>query len=224
MNNRLSLAAFLAVLIFLPGQLVAQVDYETQIQTILNARCNSCHSNGQNTFNSSSYAAVMASTSASNKYNKKHVIAGDADGSPLVDKIEEQPQFGNQMPVAGPLTTEQINLIKTWIDEGANATATSNESEGQVPEGFQLIGNYPNPFNPSTVVAFEMPFAATYTVSVYSVLGTLISENVNQSSAGRVTVNLNMDGMPSGIYFYTVKAQSNGVSYLIGSSSMTLLK
>lgn len=202
----------------------AQVDYGSQVQTILTARCNSCHGSGQNTFNSSSYAAVMESTSASNKYDKNHVIPNDPSGSPLVDKIEPNPDHGSRMPQGGTLSDSDIQLIRQWIAEGANATATSNELELTEVKEFRLVGNYPNPFNPSTQIQFDVPVATQYTISIFTVHGQLISEQVGNVSSGRAQIPVNLSGNPTGIYLYRVSAQSNGINQLIGTGRMTLIK
>lgn len=202
----------------------AQIDYSTDIQPIFTTRCSGCHGAGQNTFNSSSYDAVMASTSASNKYNSKHVIPSNAAGSPLVDKIEPNPQFGTQMPQGGALSQTDVDKIKDWINEGANSVATSNEQEINSPSDFKLIGNYPNPFNPTTQIQFEVPVATQYTISVYSIQGQLVSEQVGNVSAGRAQVAVNLGVNPSGMYIYKVSAFTNGVSQLIGTGRMSLIK
>ncbi len=97
----------------------SELSYAGDIQPILSQNCNNCHGAGQNNFNSSSYAAVMASVSPANTYNRNQVVPGDADASPLVDKIEPNPEFGGRMPVGGSLSSAEINAIRTWINEGA---------------------------------------------------------------------------------------------------------
>lgn len=212
------------VLLISSSPLFAQVDYGDSIQPIFTARCNSCHSMGQNTFNSSSYAAVMASTSAANKYNTKHVIPNDANGSPLVDKIEPNPDHGTRMPQGGTLSADEINLIRQWISEGANEVATNTEGEGSLPDEFKLVGNFPNPFNPGTQIRFDVPIASQYTISIYTVHGQLVTELVGTVSAGRAQVPVNLSSAPTGIYLYKVTALANGSSTLIGTGRMTLIK
>ncbi len=215
------------IVVFLLGvstQILAQVDYPSQIQPILTSNCNSCHSQGQNSFNSSSYAAVMASVSPSNRYDKNHVIAGDPDGSPLVDKIEPDPDFGNRMPTGGSLSNNEISLIRTWIEEGANAVATNNEIEEENPTEFRLLGNYPNPFNPGTNIQFQVPEAAQYSISIYTVHGQLISEQVGRASIGTNTVAIDLGNRPTGVYIYQLRARVNGTNQVIGSGNMTLIK
>lgn len=94
----------------------SNVSYSTQVQPIFNSRCVSCHgSNGG--VDLSSYSALMSSVGIN--YGTGLVVAGDADASGLVDKIEANPQFGTRMPQGGTLSGDQIQTIIAWINEGA---------------------------------------------------------------------------------------------------------
>ncbi|XWN37215.1 MAG: T9SS type A sorting domain-containing protein [Balneola sp.] len=210
---------------FLNISVLAQVDYSTEIAPIMSNNCNSCHSGGGNGFDSSPYDDLIASTSPANRYNKKHIIPNDAAGSPLVDKIEANPDFGSRMPQGGQLTIEEINKIKQWINEGANEQVqTSNENESLYPKEFTLLGNYPNPFNPSTVIQFSSPISAELQIKVYNANGQLVSSVNGRSTVGRNDFSVNLSSQPSGIYFYRVRVFSNGSSNMIGSGKMTLVK
>lgn len=99
------------------GSEQSNVSYSTQVQPIFNSRCVSCHgSNGG--VNLSSYSALM--NSVGTNYGTNLVVAGDADASGLVDKIEPNPQFNTRMPQGGTLTGDQIQTIRAWINEGAS--------------------------------------------------------------------------------------------------------
>ena len=203
----------------------AQIDYSDEIQPILTSNCNSCHSAGENNFNSSSYSAVIASTSPSGNYDKKHVIPNDADGSPLVDKIEANPQVGSRMPLGGQLTSEQVGKIRQWINDGATEeVAVSNEHEALSPKEFKLLGNYPNPFNPSTVIQFQLPVSADFQITIYNANGQLVQSINGRASSGTKEQSIDLTNQSSGVYFYRVRAFSNGISNLVGSGKMTLIK
>ena len=58
-------------------------------------------------------------SSVGNNYGDNVVVAGNADASGLVDKIEPNPQHGSRMPTNGSLTNSEIQTIRTWINEGA---------------------------------------------------------------------------------------------------------
>lgn len=204
----------------------AQIDYSNDIQPIFTGKCNSCHSAGQNSFNSSSYSAVMASTSPSNRYDSKHVIPNNAQESPLVDKIDsDNPEFGVRMPQGGQLSTDEIDKIKQWINEGAHEEVqTSNETETDYPDKFELLGNYPNPFNPSTVVQFRSPVSSEFKITVYNANGQQVNSLVGRAAVGENDFTVNLSDQPSGVYFYRIRSISNASSSLIGSGKMTLIK
>lgn len=200
----------------------AQVDYSDEIQPIFDANCTNCHGS-QSGVTLSSYDAVM--NSVGSQYGTEIVVPGEPDNSPLVDKIEPEPEFGDRMPQGGPfLSDDEINLIRTWISEGANEVPTSNELISELPDGFKLNGNYPNPFNPSTIISFEVPEAVSYQVKIYTAHGALVEEIAGNAAAGKASVQLSFNDQPSGIYFYRVIAITANQKYLLGSEKMTLVK
>ncbi|MGD0339117.1 MAG: family 43 glycosylhydrolase [Bacteroidota bacterium] len=76
-----------------------------------------------------------------------------------------------------------------------------------VPRNFFLGQNYPNPFNPETTIQFSIPKSSFVTLQLADVLGkeirVLISE---QLQAGKYRINWNAEDLPSGVYFYRLKA------------------
>jgi beta-lactamase superfamily II metal-dependent hydrolase len=72
-----------------------------------------------------------------------------------------------------------------------------------MPSDFQLYQNFPNPFNPSTVIKFQIPDASVVTLKIYDLLGREISSLVNgQLEAGNHEAVWNADKYPTGIYIY----------------------
>ncbi len=193
--------------------------YQQNIQPIFNNHCISCHG-GTSGVTLSSYESVI--NSVGDQYGRNIVVPGNPSGSPIVDKISNaNPQFGERMPQGGPYLSEaQIAAIIDWISRGAT---TSDEPQG-VPDEFKLVGNYPNPFNPSTVVAFETPVPVSYRLSVYSIDGRLVSEMAGQASVGRVNANVDLAGQPSGVYVYRLTLLHGKQVVERFSGKMTLLK
>jgi len=107
---------------------------------------------------------------------------------------------------------------------GKELTTTPNEIETQLPASFLLIGNYPNPFNPSTNIQFQLAESAQYTISVFSVQGQLMMEEIGFASVGISTSVIDMKTYPTGVYFYKVTASVNGQDHLVGTGKMTLIK
>jgi len=91
----------------------------TNIQAIFEQNCATCHiGNRTNGVRLDSYSNVVESVG--DQYGRNVVQPEDADGSPLVDKIEPNPQFGDRMPQGGPfLSQDRIDQIRAWIDQGA---------------------------------------------------------------------------------------------------------
>ncbi len=82
-----------------------------------------------------------------------------------------------------------------------------NIQAGNIPESYRLEQNYPNPFNPSTKISFSISEKGVVSLKVYDVSGKEVSEPVNGfRPAGNYSIDFNAEGLPSGIYFYTLRA------------------
>jgi len=97
------------------------VSYSNQIQPIFNNSCGGgpCHISGVTSgVNLSNYQNTTNSIGSA--YGTLIVFPGDAENSPIIDKLEDNPEFGRQMPLTGgKLTNEEVSLIRTWINQGA---------------------------------------------------------------------------------------------------------
>lgn len=90
------------------------------VQMIFQQNCASCHIGDRTSgVRLDGYNNVMESVG--NQYGREVIQPGNAANSPLVDKIESgSPEFGSRMPEGGPfISTQRINQIKEWIDNGA---------------------------------------------------------------------------------------------------------
>jgi hypothetical protein len=66
--------------------------------------------------------------------------------------------------------------------------------------------NYPNPFNPSSRIRYDLPKSSFVKISVYDVLGKEIMVLVNEEkNSGTYEVIFDAKGLASGIYFYTIR-------------------
>jgi len=74
-----------------------------------------------------------------------------------------------------------------------------------VPGTYNLGQNFPNPFNPSTNIRFDLPKNANVRLAVYNIQGKLQEVLVNnQLSAGSYNADWNASAFPSGVYFYVL--------------------
>ncbi len=94
------------------------------------------------------------------------------------------------------------------------------EHEFIPPTKFVLAQNYPNPFNPTTKIKYSVPQASNTTIKVFDVLGNEIETLVNEEKpVGTYELTWNAANLPSGVYFYQLKAGS-----FIETKKMILLK
>jgi len=84
----------------------------------------------------------------------------------------------------------------------------STEEENLMPKQYSL-SNYPNPFNPTTSIKFDIPIDNFVNIIVYNVLGMEVATLVNEfRKAGSYIVSFNGSNLSSGVYYYKIKAGS----------------
>ncbi len=72
---------------------------------------------------------------------------------------------------------------------------------------YSLSQNYPNPFNPTTMISYQLPKSGLVTLKIYDVLGREVRTLTNESeNAGIYTVQFDGTALPSGVYFYRIRA------------------
>jgi hypothetical protein len=82
-----------------------------------------------------------------------------------------------------------------------------NLSDSKTPESYSLYQNYPNPFNPATTIKYSIPTESFVNIKVYNLIGQQVAELVNeQQQTGNYQVSFDANNLPSGIYFYSIKA------------------
>jgi len=88
----------------------------------------------------------------------------------------------------------------------------SVKEDGILPDKFNLFPNYPNPFNPSTTIRYDVPASVHVEIKIFNQLGHEVRTLVNQSQ-NRGSYSVNWDGrdvrgnkVSSGMYFYQIKA------------------
>jgi hypothetical protein len=97
---------------------------------------------------------------------------------------------------------------------------TDVEEEAPKPLTFSLIQNYPNPFNPSTKIKYSISQSSQVQIKVFDILGNEIETLVNEEKpVGTYELTWNAEALPSGVYFYQLKAGS-----FVETKKMLLLK
>ena len=79
--------------------------------------------------------------------------------------------------------------------------------DGGIPGKFVLHANYPNPFNPSIKIRYELPRQVNVTLKVFNLLGQEVASLVNEvRSPGKHEVGFRGENLSSGVYFYRLQA------------------
>jgi ligand-binding sensor domain-containing protein len=100
------------------------------------------------------------------------------------------------------------NLGLTVFNENGVVTGVQEKPDAAV-SSYSLSQSYPNPFNPSTIISYEIKTAEFVTLKVYDILGREVSTLVNSyQNAGVHKVNFNASSLASGVYIYRISAGS----------------
>lgn len=98
----------------------------------------------------------------------------------------------------------------TTPDIGAdefNGIPVGIEDETTLPTEFVLKQNYPNPFNPSTIIRYSIPQTSKVMIKIYDILGNEVATLMDEEkSVGTYELTWNAASLPSGIYFYQLRA------------------
>jgi hypothetical protein len=101
-----------------------------------------------------------------------------------------------------PVSQENLLLASTIsVPTAVNEAATQTN----VPLQYKLNQNFPNPFNPSTTIRFQMPSKGFVTLKIYDMLGREVAMLVDGfQKAGLHDVKFDASNLPSGVYLYRI--------------------
>lgn len=133
-------------------------------------------------------------------------------GSHADVRITVFPERVGRMRMEASLTTTVVdtnpfnNLVAREIEVGAAVTI---EPDAGIPLAHALHGSYPNPFNPETVISFDLPQTEHVLLLVMDILGRRVATLVNEERpAGRYQVQWRADDAASGVYFIRLETST----------------
>jgi hypothetical protein len=104
----------------------------------------------------------------------------------------------------------QIEVVAGEASGSTGWVLTGSFLEGQsteVPSEFALSSNYPNPFNATTLISYELPTDAHVKLDIYNISGQKVATVVDgQQEAGYISVTWDASDVSSGVYFYKLTA------------------
>ncbi len=126
------------------------------------------------------------------------------------------------------VTVSSVVVDTGWSDMDVYltpSTVAGIDVKDRLPSGFELVGNYPNPFNPATTIVYNLPEQGLVNLSVFDLRGNVVATLVNEvQAAGRKAINwkaIDESGMPvgTGVYLYRIQAGAE-----LRTGKMVLLK
>jgi hypothetical protein len=147
-----------------------------------------------------------------------------APGGPLVNAGTAAPQSPQGYPFPSPLFppsfhppgrmllaagTAEVRPLDGLIDVGAYEyhPAAGVRGESPLAARVRLEQNFPNPFNPVTLIRYQLPAAASVRLSVHDLLGREVALLVDgRMGPGTYEATFHATGLASGIYYYRLRA------------------
>ncbi len=126
----------------------------------------------------------------------------------------------------GTVNTNVTSLC-TFIDEfPVSPTSISPVTKKLIPNIFAMQQNFPNPFNPTSTLSYQLPIDSKVLLKVYDMTGREVATLVNgDKAAGFYTVPFNAINLASGVYIYRLSAEGKDkVSSFQSTKKMLLLK
>ena len=100
---------------------------------------------------------------------------------------------------AGTVTSASYSVLEVEGEGGGDPTAT--EETDEVPAGFAIHANYPNPFNPTTTFEYSVERSGRVAITVHDLLGRQVDEIIDGVvAAGTHSVVWDAGDQPSGLY------------------------
>jgi hypothetical protein len=132
---------------------------------------------------------------------KTHVVAYSIDNTSFNNNLAEI-----KISSATSIEKNDFSLIVSSPTGEALALVNKGDEFETIPDNFGLTSVYPNPFNPTASISFELPSDEKIKLSVFDVLGNevdiLFSDNLN---AGEHTFTWDASEFSSGVYYFKLK-------------------
>ncbi len=122
----------------------------------------------------------------------------------LVEELQPSTYYPlNSDPLYNVARTQLPGFVR--LLESASITSVPDNST--TPHDFALEQNFPNPFNPVTVISYQLSVNSFVTMKVFDVIGREVATLVNENLvAGNYDIAFNAANLSSGVYFYRLTA------------------
>ena len=115
----------------------------------------------------------------------------------------------SDLPGSGSVVEAGLDAFEVLKIDCEGTSISDNSPDTDLPKEFALIGSFPNPFNASSTIKYDLPKPAHVQLEIFNLLGQRVAMLIDGSkAAGHHSVNWNASMMPSGVYFYRLRADS----------------
>jgi hypothetical protein len=150
-------------------------------------------------------------------YNNKAPWPQEADGKGATLELIS-PDLDND--IASNWAAATTGIHGTPGVKNSTVTGVAETERKNIPEKFELLANYPNPFNPSTSITYRISEAGRVVLKIFDIMGREVKTLVDEDkTAGEYNVKFNAGNFASGVYYYQVRTKNN-----IATRKMMLLK
>lgn len=176
--------------------------------------------NGSNVSGAKNIEVKLLSTQEALVFNKRMQIvkiinASEEKDVPFSFDIKRNIESNKKDTIEFSVNGNGINLKKSFI---INYTA---------PKEYSLSQNFPNPFNPTTTIRYDLPFDSKVSLKIYDILGNEIETLVDkEESAGFKEIKFNGLSLASGVYIYRMTAYDpvNNRTSFVSIKKMMMIK
>jgi len=152
--------------------------------------------------NSNGNVAGYGMSDASGTYSISGIGQGSYTVSASISTYSSTQSSTTYDPSSGSTTVQNFTMSNSSV------TAVQNSSSN-LPTRYQLDNNYPNPFNPSTIIGFTIPMTTHVRLDIYNILGQKVAELVNSTmSAGTYKISFDASKLSSGVYLYRLETNN----------------
>lgn len=140
--------------------------------------------------------------------------------------------FGYQVnPIFETIQTSVLrdDTLLAWMgsngfihtNDGGGTLVDINQTGSVIPDNFKLFQNFPNPFNPKTIINYELKFTNYVSINVSDINGKIVANLVNKKqNSGNYKIEFDGSGLSSGVYFYSLFIENQ----LIDTKKMVLIR
>ncbi len=170
-------------------------------------------------------------------FNNAATLPDGANADNVIGQADFTSGSAPSPPTAGSLAYPNSMYIDNssnhiWVADAGNnrvlrydvqlgTTEVDNPTPVELPSEYVLAQNFPNPFNPSTTIAFRLRKSEHATVTVHNLMGQIVATLFDGVALAneRYAVSFNASNLASGIYVYTLRSAS-----VLEAKKMVLMK